>query len=465
MTSVDWQRRSRREQLLLRDELLARLSRRERDRREPYPWQRLHEHGPGFTGLCGPECADLPTPTMRAHDMWLQMGGRGTGKTDGGAIYVLDHVNGPACIPTVKGGHRVAIVAPTLGDAAASCVTGPSGLQHYERRVRMSSVAGGTIVRFPNGATARLFGGHTRDDVNRLRSGGNTCLVWLEEVAAIRYLEEVLANASMGLRQGPNPHFVASTTPRVRREVKELMEAPTTHVTRGRTRDAHALNPDVRDALERKFAGTTAGRQELDGELLSDVEGAPWTRWLIDQHRVRPQDVPTLGQAWVGLDPNAGGKDEAGIVVLGVAAHPAPNANGHLVHHVYVLEDRSFHARLPGEWARAAVAAVHRWGANGIVAEVNQGWNMVPAIVGGEDPTVHVVSVHAADGKLARSGPVVGLSEQGSLHIVGSLPTLEDQMCTWVDSESWSPDRMDALVWAATHAALPRQRGGRASAA
>lgn len=451
------------------DRVLGAAAAQARDAREPYPWQRPHVHPPGRPDVpCDASCRDLPDlPPLGAHEMWLLMGGRGTGKTDAGSTYVLDHVAAPPCDPRLPGGHRIAIVAPTLGDAVESCVSGPSGLQAYDRRVRLVQHAGGSIVKFPGGSRARLFGAHTPDDVNRLRSGGNTCLVWLEEAAAMRRLAEVLEHSALGLRMGATPHYVASTTPKVRPEIRDLMSDPSVARTRGRTRDARYLNAAVREKLERKYAGTRTGRQELEGELLTEVEGALWAATLIDPYRVK--DPPSLSRVVVGLDPNAGGPDEAGIIVAGLSYDRAPTAVGTTDRHLYVLDDRSFHASRSGEWARAAIAAYYRWEADAIVVETNNGGDMAPTILRGLDPDVRVVVVNATRGKAVRAEPVVGLYEQGRVHHVGALPRLEDQQTTWTESESWSPDRMDALVWACTYLALPRQRqgnsGGRATAA
>src|SRR5690606_8572025 len=156
---------------LLEAELAARLWRKRWDRWTPYPWQVPPEH----------------IPTL---GWWLQLGGRGTGKTDGCARYMVAHVNGPPCDPRLNGGHRMAIIAPTQGDAVEACVNGPSGLKAHDPRVVLRTTAGGTFARWPNGAEAKLFGAHTPDDIERLRAGGNRCLVWVEEVAAQRRLKD-----------------------------------------------------------------------------------------------------------------------------------------------------------------------------------------------------------------------------------------------------------------------------------
>lgn len=406
----------------------------------PYPWQR-------------------PPRELGAHEMWLQLGGRGTGKTDGGARYVLDHVAGPACNPRIKGGHRVAIIAPTLGDAANSCVTGPSGLQAHDRRVRLSTGPGGTVVRFHNGSRAKLFGAHTEADVDRLRAGGNNCLVWLEEWAAMRYAAGAYEQAAFGLRVGPHPHFIATTTPKPLPVLRTALADTATLLTRGRTSEATHLPQAVRDRLEAKYANTRMGRQEMDGELLDDIEGALWKLLLIEQERVPDTDVPALRRIVVAVDPNVGGPDEAGIVVVGLAADRRPDASDRLADHAYVLEDASGPFTSSEGWARRAVEAYHHWRADAVVAEVNNGGDMVGITIRQYDPAVSYREVRATRGKVRRAEPIVGLYEQRRVHHAGVFPRLEDQMTTWTDGASYSPDRLDALVWGLTDVMLGARRG------
>src|SRR5262245_62074117 len=212
---------------LLEARLLALDSRLREATWEPYPWQ----------------VAPDAVPTLGT---WLLLGGRGTGKTEGGAHYLNRHMLGPPCDPRIKGGHRAAIVAPTVGDGAESCITGPSGLQAVNPAVKMKGGVGGVKVLWPTGATASLFGAYTAEDQNRLRAGGNRCIVWMEEAAAMRYLDAAVEHTSLGLRIGRNPHYVTTTTPKPRAGIKALLADPHTIITRGRTADAHRLDPSVR---------------------------------------------------------------------------------------------------------------------------------------------------------------------------------------------------------------------------
>jgi phage terminase large subunit-like protein len=207
------------------------------------------------------------------------------------------------------------------------------------------------------------------------------------------------------------------------------------------------------------YEGTRVGRQELGGEYLADIEGALWRQALIELHRVKPAAVPGLARVVVAIDPNAGGPDEAGIVVVGLATERAPDAMGRMVQHGYVLEDASGHWPSSAGWAAAAVAAYHRWEADAIVAEINNGGDMVGLTVHTVDPSVRYREVTATRGKAVRAEPVVGLYEQGRIHHVGQHPKLEDQQTTWTDAAGYSPDRMDALVWAVTDLLVKSRRG------
>ena len=457
---TDWRSWEPEHKKRLIERLMGELARRKRDAWTPYPWQRPHTHPAGRKlGPCDEACLDLPPVTPAALGVWLLMGGRGTGKTDGSAQYVLDHVEGPPCNPKLPGGHRIAIVAPTLGDAVESCVTGVSGLQAYDPRVRHYTSTGGTYVAFPGGARGKLFGAHTPNDVERLRAGGNRCLVWVEEAAAMRQLGGVMEQSRLGLREGHAAHYVMSTTPKARPDLRAILDQPTTILTRGTTAQAHHLPEEFRDALYALYEGTRTGRQELGGELLEDVEGALWKATLVDPHRLAPGMQPQLRRVVVAVDPNAGGEDEAGVVTIGVGADKLPDKAGRLSDHGYVLADDSDRFTSSNGWARAAVQAYHRWGADAIVAETNNGGDMVGLTVHTVDPTVRYRSVTATRGKAVRAEPVVGLYEQGRMHHVGDFPKLEDQMTSWTEEAGYSPDRMDALVWGATDLLLSRSGG------
>lgn len=408
----------------MRTQLVDYIAERKRTDWEPYPWQ-----------VCPGE-----VPAMGA---WALMGGRGTGKTDAGSQYVLRHVAGPPCDTRLPGGHRLGIVAPTLGDAVESAVNGPSGIRGYDPRVRLSSSAGGTHVLFHGGATAKLFGANSPDAVERLRSGGNRCLYWIEEAAAMRYLDEVLAHSAMGLRMGDNPHYVVTTTPKPRKAIIDLAESPTTLVTRGRTLEAYHLPPAMRKALVEKYGGTHLGRQELDGEILTEVRGALITRAQMDASRV--PKAPDLDLTVVAVDPNGTETgDEFGIVVMG---------RGGTDRHVYVLADHTTH--LTGR--DAALRAWNVWGeydADVLVLEENYGKAWLRQVMidtwreySRTQTAPPVKLVNAIKGKALRAEPTALRWEQGRVHLVDCMDELETQWATWVPVESkGSPDRVDAMV-------------------
>ena len=396
-------------------------------------------------------------PPPQPWDIWLMLGGRGTGKTEAGARYINDHANGPACLdgPTP---HRIAIVAPSHDDAVDTCVRGETGLMSVNRRVAFHPGAAlWSDLTWPNGAEAMLFGTFAPEDVERFR-GPQHCLVWGDEFAAWRKLDDAWDMIQFGLRLGPHPHMVLTTTPKHRPLLRKIMAEATTVITHGKTAEAYGLPEDRREKLQARYGGTTIGRQELDAEIIDDVAGALWQREMIDAGRIYA--APDLVRIVVAIDPSATSTesaDEAGIVAAGV------NWSGH----GYVLADESMRAS-PAAWARAAIATYHRLKADCIVAETNNGGEMVEYVIHSIDPTVPYKAVTASRGKQTRAEPIAAQYEQGKWHHVGAYPLLEDQMCSWLPGEK-SPDRMDALVWAGTEltvqannpwAALAGQRVG-----
>ena len=249
-----------------------------------------------------------------------------------------------------------------------------------------------------------------------------------------------------GLRLGADPRCVVTTTPRPIRLVRELLADPKVAVTRGRTEEnKEHLAPAFLEQIVRRYRGTRLGRQELDGEILDDMPGALWTHGIIDAARLSA--VPELTRIVVAIDPAVSSSetaDETGIIIAG------RDADGH----GYVLADTSGHYA-PADWAKAAIAAYAAHRADRIVAEVNNGGEMVEAMLRVVDPSVPFAAVHASRGKVARAEPVAALYEQGRVHHLGAPPQLEDQMCAFSgdfdrEAAGYSPDRVDALVWALT---------------
>ena len=327
--------------------------------------------------------------------------------------------------------RRVALVAPTAADARDVIVEGESGLLAVCERYAFRPLyePSKRKLTFPNGAKAWTY---SADEPDRLR-GVQHDGAYSDELAAWRR-PEAWENLQFGLRLGQNPRQVVTTTPRPVKHLRDLVADPNAAVTRGHTDENLAnLAPAFRQIIE-KYRGTRLGRQELAGELLDDVEGALWSLALIDAHRL-PADaderglVPPLTRIVVAIDPQAGYSAEGVTSETGiVAAGRDATGDG------YVLHDLSANA-LPNDWATTAVRAYRDLRADRIVAEANQGGQMVAATLQTVDPRVPVTLVHASRGKLARAEPVSALYEQGRVHHVGSFPALEDQMTTY------EPDR------------------------
>lgn len=371
--------------------------------------------------------------------VWLLLAGRGSGKTRAGAEWVRDKITSGKC-------GRVALVASTAADARDTMVEGESGIRAIcppnERPKYNPSLR---RLTWPNGALCTLF---SADEPDRLR-GPQHDGAWADELAAWRY-PEAWDQLMFGLRLGEHPQCVVTTTPRPTDLVKALVarasgDNPDVAISRASTYDNRAnLAASYLQTILAKYEGTTLGRQEIFAEILDDLEGALWKRALIDETRVaQVPDTLTWRRVVVGVDPAVSANatsDETGIVV---AAHGSDG-------HGYVLDDVSARST-PSEWAKAAVAAYHRHQANEIIAEVNNGGDMVAHTIHTVDPSIRVRKVHASRGKATRAEPVVALYEQGRVHHFGCFAALEDQMCSWspADSKS-SPDRVDALVWALT---------------
>ena len=389
-------------------------------------------------------------------DVWMLMGGRGSGKTEAGARYMARWMR-------QHPGERARIIAPTLDDAIESAVQGPSGILAMDPDVRWHPTApGGARLLWPNGSEARVIGTPTPRDVERLRAGGNRGLDWWEELAANPQAEAAWDQAALGLRLGATPHSIATTTPRARRLIRRLLDRDGTAVTAATTDDNPHLPDRFRQELERTYAGTRLWRQEVLGELLTDTPGALWTPTLLDQTRV--DDHPDLTEVVVAIDPSGGdqdGNDEQGIIVAGLGVDG----------HAYVLDDRS--CRLaPHGWARRALQAFDDHEADRILWEANYGGDMVRSTLQraaqdlGIDAPLRKVTV--TRGKLLRAEPVAALygdpqqpeAAQPQVHHLTSvdLRDLEDQMTGWTPESGTSPDRLDALVMAISDLMLNRRR-------
>lgn len=381
------------------------------------------------------------TPPTGDWALWVLAGGRGSGKTEGATRYF-------AAWMRAHPGHRGRIIGPTLGDVVESCVVGPSGLQAVDPEVRfLPSAPGGAKVVWPNGSEAVLIGTPTPRDVERLRAAGNRHLDWWEEAAANPQLRAAWEQAEFGLRLGTRPHSIASTTPRNTAAYRDLLAQTGTVVTRGTIRDNPHLPASTKARLEARYAGTRLGRQELDGELIEDVDGALWTIEQVSATRVWDDSPAGYSRVVVAVDPavtSGEGADATGIVVV------ARGVDGH----GYVLRDWTQPGLSPDGWARRVIDAFDTHQADRVVAETNNGGDLVETVLRTVRRGVPFRKVHASRGKRVRAEPVAALYEQGRVHHVGVHRELEDEMTTWTPEDPASPDRMDALVWGVTDLGL-----------
>jgi phage terminase large subunit-like protein len=385
---------------------------------------------------------------------WLILGGRGAGKTRAGAEWVRGLALGKppfAAAPVA----RIALIGETLADARAVMVDGPSGLLAIhppaERPVYNASRR---ELTWPNGAAARLF---SADDPESLR-GPQFGAAWADELAKWRYAEAAWDMLQFCLRLGDAPRQAVTTTPRPIPLLKRLIADPRTAISRARTQaNAANLAPSFLGAVVVRYQGTRLGRQELDGELIEDRPDALWRRGDIERARV--DAAPPLARIVVAVDPpvTSGARaDACGIVACGRAED----------NRAYVLADATVQGVSPLDWARAAMRLYESLDADCIVAEVNQGGELVAQMLRQVSSAAPVRMVRATRGKYLRAEPVAALYERGLVAHAGIWPELEDQMCDFGPgglSTGRSPDRLDALVWALTELmlqerAMPRIR-------
>jgi phage terminase large subunit-like protein len=381
---------------------------------------------------------------------WVILGGRGAGKTRAGAEWVRSMVEGSRPLQHGKA-RRVALVGETIDQAREVMVFGESGILACtppDRQPRWEATRKRLV--WDNGAEARLFSAH---DPEALR-GPQFDAAWCDELAKWRNGRETWDMLQFGLRLGDDPRAVVTTTPRDVGVLRDLLDSESSVLTQAATEANRAnLAASFLDEVRARYAGTRLGRQELDGVLLGGDEDAYWSYAMLDTCRV--DDPGPIDRIVVAVDPPvSSGKtaDECGIVVVGVRQLGSPQ---HWT--AVVLEDASVQGAKPLAWARAAVEARDRWQAERLVAEVNQGGEMVESVVRQVDPMVPFRAVHATRGKHARAEPVSALYEQGKVSHLGTFEALEDQMCR-MGRRGYlgrgSPDRLDALVWAMHDAML-----------
>jgi len=363
--------------------------------------------------------------------VWLYLAGRGAGKTRTAAEWL-------AWQATRNPKTRWAIAAPTYSDARDTCAEGESGIINVLREYGTLKDYNRSIgeIFLTNGSRIKLFSGEEPDRFRGPQFHGG----WFDELAAFKY-PEAWDQYQFGLRLGTYPQTIVTTTPRPTKLIKDLIARKGVRVIRGSTFDNAAnLAPSALAELKLRYENTRLGRQELYGEILDNVEGALWTREMIESARV--ETAPPLVRVVIGVDPavtSSDTSDETGIIAAGIASDG----------NYYILNDKSLRAS-PDAWARAAVNLYHETNADKIIAETNNGGDMIIMLMKQVDPSIAVKKVTATRGKQLRAEPISSLYEQSRVHHVGYFEQLEMQMCEWTPISTDSPDRLDALVWALT---------------
>lgn len=371
------------------------------------------------------------------------MAGRGWGKTRTGAadamLYALRN-------PEV----RVAVVTPTFGDLRRVAFEGVSGiLKTMPKECLLNGRGQGynssaSEIRLYNGS---IIMGFSATEPDRLR-GPQFHRAWCDELAAWRY-PDAFDQLMFALRLGEKPQCIITTTPKPTPLIRMLMARNDTIITRGSTFENEAnLAASTLAMLKERYDGTALGRQELYAEVIDQMEGALWSLSMIEPKRV--SEIPEMKNIIVAVDPavtSGDDADETGIVVVGKDTN----------NEYYVLEDKSGKYS-PDQWGNVAIDLFHQWDADRIVAEVNNGGDLVERLIRTIDPNVRYKSVHASRGKMVRAEPVAALYEQGKVHHRGVFPELETQMCTYTgERPKPSPDRLDAMVWGLSE--LSKSRG------
>ncbi|MEE9272453.1 MAG: terminase family protein [Robiginitomaculum sp.] len=385
---------------------------------------------------------DDQKPPQGDWHIWLLLGGRGAGKTRAGAEWIRKQVK--------AGARRIALIGPSYNEVREVMILGESGLlnigQENERPVYFSSRK---RLEWENGAVGQIY---SAEDPDGLRGPQFEC-AWADEFCAWSYPENTLANLRFCLRLGEKPRIVMTTTPKPIPALKKLIDEKGVILSRASTMDNRKnLSPAFMSAILDTYAGTSLGRQELNGEIIEDVGGRLWSRAILDTALVN--EYPKLDKIIVAIDPpiTSGPKaDACGIIVAGCVGH-GPKKR------VYILQDGTAQGLKPTQWAKRSHDLLEEWGAEYILAEGNQGGEMIKSIFLAIDQNVRVETVFASKSKVARASPVFSLYEKEKVKHVGGFPDLEDELCL-MGAEipgKKSPDRADALVWAVTQLALQK---------
>jgi len=369
-------------------------------------------------------------------NVWLILAGRGWGKTRTGSQDIVHYA-------LTNGNTRCAVVAPTFSDLRRVCFEGDSGILSiipedcYYRQSRTRGYNKSVVeIHLYNGS---MIQGYAAIEPDRFR-GPQYHRAWCDELASWRY-PEAYDQLQFGMRLGQHPQTVITTTPRPTELIKGIMKRDDAHITTGNTfENKDNLAPSALKAFKERYEGTRLGRQELYAEILDDFEGALWSYAMIEKGRTR--ELPEMRRIVVGVDPavtNNVNSDETGIIVAGKGVDE----------NYYIIDDVS--GKMSADnWAKTAINAYYKYKANMIIAEVNNGGDLVGRLIRGIDNMVKYKSVSATRGKLVRAEPISALYEQGKVFHSGTFKILEDQMCSYTGDRHKSPDRLDAMVWAMT---------------
>jgi len=374
--------------------------------------------------------------------VWVIMAGRGFGKTRAGAEWVSQRARE---IPEA----RIALVAATPDEARRVMVEGPSGLLACalsdERRFTRWE-PGLRRLTFASGAVAFVYSGADGEDLR----GPEHHFAWCDELAKWRRAQQAWDNLMLGLRAGERPRAVVTTTPRSIPALNAVLEMGEVEVTNGATRDNPHVAPAYVRTMERLYAGTRLGRQELEGLLIEDVQGALFSRDLLERSRetLTPADALPYRRVVIGVDPPATAEGDAcGIVVCALGRDDR----------LRVLADLSVAGLSPEAWARKVAGAAEDWSADRVVAEGNQGGEMVEAVLRAAGRWLPVKRVHAHQGKVRRAEPVAAVFERSMAHLSGRFPELEDELAGLVTGGAYAgPGRADAMIYAMTELMAPR---------
>ncbi len=374
--------------------------------------------------------------------IWLVMAGRGFGKTRIGAEWVR-------ALSQATPGVRIALIAATMAEARSIMIEGESGILSVcgENEVPNWEPSR-ALLTWKNGSRAQIYSGESPQGLR----GPQHHFAWCDEIAKWARPQETWDMLQMGLRLGQRPRTLVTTTPRPIALMRRLI-GKAEMVTRGRTRDNVHLPAAFITAMAEDYAGTRLGRQELDGELIEDIKGALWTRATLET--VRVNECPPIRRVVIGVDPCASvGGDACGIVAVALGEDGK----------AYVIEDASVAGVAPQVWARAVADCANRNNADKVVAEANNGGEMVETVLRGADCNMPIKRVHAAHGKVTRAEPVAALYGSGKAFHVGAFADLEDELCGLISGGGYegpgrSPDRADALVWAMTELMLGKGAG------